>query len=74
MMLGKIVIETLAVLRLDEPILNHFFICKSRDVFTNSELFRLMSFKVVEVFEQVVNPDFKDAFNSDEAVWVLLVL
>jgi len=72
--LGKIVIETLAVLRLDESILNHFFICKSWDVFTNSESFRLMGFEVIEMFEQVVNPDFKDAFDSDEVVWVLLVL
>jgi len=44
MMLGKIVIETLAALQLDESILNHFFIRKSWDVFTNSESFRLMSF------------------------------
>jgi len=33
-----------------------------------------MSFQVIEMFEQVVDPNFKDAFNSDEAVWVLFVL
>jgi len=74
MTLGKVVVKTLAVFGLDGPMLNHFFIRKSRDCFANSESFRLMGFKVVEVFEQVVNPDFKDAFDSDEAVWVLLVL
>jgi len=74
MTLGKVVVVALAILRFEGLVLDHLFFRKSRDRLTDSESFRLMGFKVVEVLEQAVDPDFKDAFDSDEAVWVLLVL
>ena len=72
--LGKIVVKTLAVLQFDRLMLNHLFIRKSRDCLTDLESFCLMGFCVAEVFKQVVDLDLKDAFDSDEAVQVLLVL
>jgi len=64
----------LTVFQLDESTLNHLVIRTSSDVFAKLESFRLMSFEVIEMFKQVVDPDFKDAFDSDEAVGVHLVL
>jgi len=73
-MVGKILVIALAMFRLEELAFVHLIICEGGDRLTASESFGLVGFKVIEVFQETVNPDFKDTFDSDKTIRVLLVL